>query len=245
LARNSNGTPKAQKLERVDYGKPPSTLDPDGIFYDLRLNKEQIAFRDAIYDPDTRIVFCNSSAGTGKSVIAVGTAILMYHYRLYKGVTYIVAPYAEAKMGFLPGTVEEKVCAYLEPLRQAVLESNESPMHAIIQECPEDRKHGAFINAIAHSYLRGQTLSEQVVILEESQNYTEADLRKSLSRIKDDCKAIVIGHSEQIDLSNPSQSGFVRCLNHFASKGDPRVAVCELTRNYRGFISKTADEKWA
>lgn len=239
--------PKASRCgntTKIDYGTPPDRLDPDGHFYSIMLSPEQIKLRDAIWNPDVKIVFCDAPAGTGKSVVSVGTAIMMYRYGLCQGVTYVVAPYAEASMGFLPGDITSKVRAYLEPLTQAVLEANESPMHSIIQECPDDRKDMAYINAIAHSYLRGHTFSEQVVILEESQNFTEADLRKTLTRAKDDCKIIVIGHSKQIDLKNANSSGFVRCMKHFARKNDPRVVVCNLTHNYRGFVSRIADESW-
>jgi phosphate starvation-inducible protein PhoH len=242
LAKNPNGTPNTTKNA---FEEVPQRLDPDGKFYALCLSKEQIALRDAIWDPEIKIVFCNAPAGTGKSVVSVGTSIMMYRYGLYDGITYVVAPYAEASMGFLPGTVEQKVSAYLEPLKQAVLEANESPMHAIIQECPEDRRGAAFIDAIAHSYLRGHTFSRRIVIVDEAQNQTEFDLRKTLSRAKDDCKVIVVGHNRQTDLRNPANSGFVRCLKHFESKKDRRVAICELTHNYRGFVSRVSDEPWA
>lgn len=245
---NNQKSSSYRKKPRVPAGNPPERLCEDGIFNDLILSEEQMKFRDAIYDPEKKIVFCNSAAGTGKSVIAIGTAIIMYQYGLYDGITYIVAPYAEAKMGFLPGTVEEKISAYLEPLKQAVLESGESPMHTIIQESPVTQFKGdcpePYINAISHNYLRGQTLSRNIVIIEEAQNQTEFDLRKSLSRVKDDCKVIVIGHTRQVDLDNPGCSGFERCIEHFRSKNDDRVAICTLTTNYRGFVSRVADEAW-
>ena len=66
-------------------------------------------------------------------------------------------------------------------------------------------------------------------------------MKKVLTRIHDNCKVIVIGHSGQIDLySHPEKSGFVRYLDHF--KNDERCAVCELTHNHRGWISSWADE---
>lgn len=260
MAKNPNGTPKNSsasraglskigaarggKPTRCDYGEPPRTLDKDGLFYSLKLSDEQIKFRDAIWDEDKKIVFCDAAAGSGKSVVAVGTAVIMYRYGLYDGITYIVAPYAEHALGFMPGDFFEKTRNYMEPLRQALLEADVSPMHSIIQESEESEKSGAYINAISHNFLRGQTLSKQVVIIEEAQNYTEFDLRKALTRVKDDCKVIVIGHTGQVDLKSRSASGFQRCLSHFENKGDHRVSVCTLTHNYRGFVSRVADEIW-
>lgn len=250
-AENGNGIGKSKvgatrggKPSRCDYGEVPRSLDKDGLFFNLKLSDEQIKFRDAIWNPDTRIVFCDAPAGTGKSVIAIGTSIIMYRYGLYEGITYIVAPYAEQALGFMPGDLTDKISYYMEPLRQAVIEADESPMHSIIQESPESVKSGAYINAISHNFLRGQTLSKQIVILEEAQNYTERELRRALSRVKDDTKVIVIGHKGQIDLRNQVSSGFARCLAHFDGKHDARVAVCELTHNYRGFVSRVADEVW-
>ena len=70
---------------------------------------------------------------------------------------------------------------------------------------------------------------------------TVNELKKTLTRCHDDCKVIVIGHNLQCDLPNVSNSGFIRYLQHFDC-GDERVAICNLTKNYRGWISSKADE---
>ena len=81
----------------------------------------------------------------------------------------------------------------------------------------------------------------KVVIIDESQNLYLDELKKVLTRINDNCKTIVIGHTGQIDLyHNPEHSGFARYIEHF--KNDERTAVCELTKNYRGWVSTHADE---
>lgn len=238
------GATRGGRPSKCDYGEVPRSLDQDGLFFSLKLSDEQIKFRDAIWNPDVKIVFCDAPAGTGKSVIAIGTSIIMYRYGLYDGITYIVAPYAEQALGFMPGDLTDKISYYMEPLRQAVLEADESPMHSIIQESIESEKEGAYINAISHNFLRGQTITKQIVVIEEAQNYTEHELRRALSRVKDDTKVIVIGHRGQIDLRNQTSSGFARCLAHFEAKQDNRVAVCTLEHNYRGFVSRVADEVW-
>ena len=87
---------------------PPKDLK-NHIFYGLNLDAEQILFRDAIYSKDNDIVFCEAAAGTGKTLISVATAILMCEYGMYDGITYIVAPTQEEKLGFLPGDAESKV----------------------------------------------------------------------------------------------------------------------------------------
>ena len=69
----------------------PSTLK-DYPFYGLNLDEEQKNFRDAVWDPETIITFCNARAGTGKTTIAVGVAYLLYYYGIVDGITYVVSP---------------------------------------------------------------------------------------------------------------------------------------------------------
>ena len=169
-------------------------------FYGLDLDEDQKHFRDAIYNPDKLIILCNSKAGTGKSTIALGTANILVQYGLYNGIVYIVAPTMEQKQGYLPGTVEEKTAPYIEPLLDA-MSTLEIPPNALISD---DNilalKNGdAYIQYLAHTYLRGCNFENKVVIIEESQNFYFDELKKVLTRIHDSCKVIVIGHTEQCD----------------------------------------------
>lgn len=79
-----------------------------------------------------------------------------------------------------------------------------------------------------------------MIILDESQNYTVNDLKKTLTRCSDDCKIIVIGHDKQCDLENAQSSGFVKYIEHF--RGHEHCEVCALTINHRGWVSQFADE---
>jgi predicted ribonuclease YlaK len=213
----------------------------DHLFYGLILDDEQKAFRDAIWDPEKLIVFCNAKAGTGKTLIATATANLLVQYGRYDGIVYVSSPTQEGKLGFLPGEVSDKVAVYSEPLLEPLIKLNINPSTAIHQYDIMNQKNGtSYINATTHVYLRGCNFENKVVILDETQNYYCDELKKTLTRISDNCKVIVIGHNGQIDLyHNPENSGFVRYLNHF--KDDPRTAICELTTNHRGWISSHAD----
>lgn len=220
----------------------PRTLD-DHPFYGLKLDDEQKVFRDAIWNPEKLIVFCNAKAGTGKTLVATATADLLVQYGRYDGIVYISAPTQEGKLGFLPGEITEKTFIYNEPFFEALLKLNINPHTNVKQLLKiEDQKNGSgYIEAITHVYLRGCNFENKVVILDETQNYYCDELKKTLTRMSDSCKVIVIGHSGQIDLyHNPENSGFVRYLEHF--KDDPRTAVCELKTNHRGWISSHADD---
>lgn len=211
----------------------------------MKLNKEQTEFRDAIWDRSKDIVFCNSKAGCGKTTVAFATALMMVRYGLFDGITYVVSPYGESKQGYLPGSIFQKSQIYFSPVYDALEACGQNSNSIMCQEDPETQKYGEpIVNCITHTFLRGTNILGKIVILDEVQNYTEDDLRKTLTRIGKKTKTIVIGHSGQIDLPNKKLSGFEKCIRHFKSKNDPRTSFSELTENFRGWVSQTADEPW-
>ena len=214
---------------------------PKNAFYGMTLDEEQAAFVAAIKDLSKTIVFCDAPAGTGKTTLAMGAAnILVQDKRnTLEGIVYIVSPYGEGKQGYLPGSITEKSEVYYEPAYQAMIEVGMNPNADVYSESMVSRKKGeAFVKMLTHTYLRGTNLRNKVVILDESQNYTTADLKKVLTRCHDNCKVIVIGHTGQIDIRGGS--GFARYLEHF--EGQEKCAVCRLTTNHRGWLSTYADE---
>ena len=210
-------------------------------FYNMTLDEEQRAFVAAIMDLGKTIVFCDAPAGTGKTTLAMGAANMLVKDKRneLEGIVYIVSPYGEQKQGYLPGSITEKSEVYYEPAYQAMIEVNMNPNADVYSESMVNKKRGeAFVKLLTHTYLRGTNLQNKVVILDESQNYTVAELKKVLTRCHDTCKVIVIGHTGQIDIQRGS--GFARYLDHFA--GHARCAVCKLTTNHRGWLSTFADE---
>ena len=231
----------AKKTQKVnEYGDPPKTLK-DQPFYGLALDDEQKAFAEAIWSPENLIVFCDSKAGCGKTTIAVGVANMLVQYGFYDGIVYIAAPVQEEKLGYMPGDLQDKVSFYFDSLYQALIKLNINPNTAINQANIENQKNGTgYIDTITHVFLRGQNLENKVVIVEESQNLYLDELKKVLTRIHDNCKTIVIGHTKQCDLyHNPERSGFAPYIEHF--KNESYAQICELTKNYRGKVSEHAD----
>ena len=230
----------ARKSISISYDNPPETL-LEHPFFGFKLDEEQVKFRDAIWNKDNLIVFCNARAGTGKTTIATATADLLVKYGFYKGIVYIASPTQEQKQGYLKGTIEEKSEPYFEPFYQALEKIGVNLNTATYADIMNEKNGTAYIECMTHTFLRGCNFENKVIILDEAQNYYTDELKKVLTRIHDNCKVVVIGHSGQIDLyNNPQNSGFVRYLNHFSK--DDRCAVCQLTHNYRGWISNFADE---
>lgn len=213
---------------------------PKNMFYHMMLDEDQIAFVEAIKNPEKTIIFCDAPAGTGKTTLAMGAAQILVQDKRndLEGIVYIVSPYGEQKQGYLPGSITEKSEVYYEPAYQAMIEVGMNPHTDVCSESMTSKKKGeAYVKMLTHTYLRGTNLQKKVVILDESQNYTVPELKKVLTRCHDSCKVIVIGHTGQIDIRGGS--GFARYLEHF--DGHEKCAVCKLTTNHRGWLSTYAD----
>ena len=117
-------------------------------------------------------------------------------------------------------------------------------INKVIKELnPNGEKEGdTFVSCKSHTFLRGTNIdSRTILIIDEAQNFYFDELKKVLTRVKDGTKVIVMGHDGQCDiLKNRECSGFVPYLNWF--KGREGVAVCSLTENHRGWVSRIADE---
>ena len=230
-----------RKAFEENYKECPDTLERHP-FYGLQLDEEQKIFRDAIWSSDNDIVFCDAMAGCGKTLIAVATANLLVQYGRYDGIVYVVSPVQEQKIGFLPGTPEEKIGIYGAPLYDALAKLGINAYSAVNQASVVNQKTGTgYIDCISHVYLRGCNLENKVVIIEESQNYYLDELKKTLTRVCDSSKVICIGHRGQCDLYHSAEcSGFVPYLEHYSEH--ERCQVCRLTTNHRGWVSQWADQ---
>lgn len=209
-------------------------------FYGLDLDQQQEAFVKAILSRDKVAVFCNAAAGTGKTTLAMGAANMLVQDKrnAIDGIIYIVSPYGESRQGYLKGDLTEKSEVYFEPAYQAMLEVNMNPNSDVCHESMASKKRGdGFVKLITHTYLRGPNMKNKVVIIDEAQNYTVSELKKTLTRLHDSCKAIVVGHTGQVDITG--RSGFAKYIEHFRGQG--RTEICELTTNYRGWLSSYAD----
>lgn len=235
---------KRNSYQYTSADKAPEILD-DELFYGLALDEDQKNFRDNIWDKNKIVVICNSRAGTGKSTIALGTANLLVQYGRYDGIVYIMAPTQEQKQGYLPGGLEEKSAPYMEPLVEAMNTLGIAPNALINDNDMSSMKNGdAYIKFTVDTYLRGCNFENKVIIVDESANFYFDEMKKVLTRIHDNCKVIIIGHDGQCDLyKHKERSGFIPYLNAFEKiKEDPRVAICKLSINHRGWFSNFCDD---
>lgn len=232
----------AKKKVVMDYvGDPPREFKEKEDFYGFELDEHQLRFANAIWNPGIDIVWVNARAGSGKTLIATGVANLLVRYGFFDNIVYIMSPYGDRKQGWLPGSITEKSSVYFEAFYQALVKCNVNTQTAINTESMVNQKNGTgYITCITDTYLRGSTLDNAVIIIDEAQNYTASQLKTVLTRVGDHAKVVVIGHELQCDLDEPSRSGFKDYIEHF--RGQERTAFCNLVNNYRSWISRHADE---
>jgi phosphate starvation-inducible protein PhoH and related proteins len=203
------------------------------LFYGLgpKLTFEQQHYLNEI--DDKQIVLANCKAGTGKTTVAVAAAkYYVESNSKIDGLVYLFNPTEEDEMGFRPGDQGTKESAYLRPLYSALAEVGEQP-EAV-------NRQGGWIVGESHTFYRGDNVQNKFVIIDEAQNWTKPKLKKALTRFHDSCKVVVIGHTGQCDLPNPSLSGFIYALDHF-SKVPDRAGIVELSKNFRGWLSNYSD----
>jgi phosphate starvation-inducible protein PhoH and related proteins len=152
------------------------------------------------------IVFGVGPAGTGKTYLAMAQAV---QYLLAKKVSRVILarPAVEAgeKLGFLPGDLQEKVNPYLRPLYDALYDMMETEKATRLVE-------RGTIEVAPLAFMRGRTLNDAFVILDEAQNTTPEQMKMFLTRLGFGSKAVVTGDITQIDLPNPKASGLVEAL---------------------------------
>ena len=152
------------------------------------------------------LLFATGPAGTGKTFLAVALAVKALKAGSVRRII-LCRPAVEAgeKIGFLPGDMKEKLDPYMQALYDALNEM-------IPQRRLEDMIEERIVQIAPLAFMRGRTLGDAVVILDEAQNATVAQLKMFLTRMGDNSKFIVTGDETQIDLPHKSDSGLVHAL---------------------------------
>ena len=149
------------------------------------------------------VTFAIGPAGTGKTYLAVATAVTALQEREVSRII-LTRPAVEAgeRLGFLPGTLYEKIDPYLNPLYDALFEMMDAEAFSRLME-------RGTIEVAPLAYMRGRTLNDSFIILDEAQNTTPEQMKMFLTRLGFGSKAVVNGDSTQIDLPSGQASGLV------------------------------------
>ena len=160
---------------------------------------------DAYYEND--MIFAVGPAGTGKTYLSIALAVKALKEKTAKKII-LCRPAVEAgeKLGFLPGDIKDKIDPYLQPLYDAL----EDMLPGVkLQDMMEKR----IIQICPLAFMRGRTLSDAIVILDEAQNTTPAQLRMFLTRMGWNTKMMITGDLTQVDLPKQSKCGLREALS--------------------------------
>ncbi|MDO4550744.1 MAG: PhoH family protein [Planctomycetia bacterium] len=167
------------------------------------------------------IVFCVGPAGTGKTYLAVAAAVSAMKSGQIKRII-LVRPAVEAgeSLGFLPGDLKAKIDPYLRPLFDALRDMMDPQM---VRRMTEEE----IIEMIPLAYMRGRTLNDAFIILDEAQNTTASQMKMFLTRLGHHSRMIISGDITQIDLPHNTTSGLVDAINRL--ENIPHIAVVKMS----------------
>lgn len=168
------------------------------------------------------VTFAIGPAGTGKTYLAVALAVEALKHHLIRKIV-LVRPAVEAgeSLGYLPGDLQAKINPYLRPLLDAIHEMIDYDQ--IKQYMEQD-----VIEVIPLAYMRGRTLNEAFIILDEAQNTTVAQMKMFLTRMGEDSKIVIAGDTTQVDLPQHTRSGLVDAVSRLQGIGG--IAEMRLTK---------------
>ncbi|MFM8572537.1 MAG: PhoH family protein [Pirellula sp.] len=169
----------------------------------------QAAYIDAIRMHD--LTLCSGPAGCGKTYLAVATAVEAYRAKSIRKIV-LVRPAVEAgeSLGYLPGDLKEKLNPYLRPLLDAINEMVDFDQVKFLME-------QEVIEVIPLAYMRGRTLNQAFIILDEAQNATVAQMKMFLTRMGEGSKVVVSGDTSQVDLPSGVTSGLRDAIQRLGS----------------------------
>jgi phosphate starvation-inducible PhoH-like protein len=179
----------------------------------------QARYIQSIRDHD--ITFAIGPAGTGKTYLAVALAVeALKHHHIRKIVLVRPAVEAGESLGFLPGDLQAKINPYLRPLLDALREMMDAEQ---VRRYMDDD----VIEVVPLAYMRGRTLNNAFIIMDEAQNTTVSQMKMFLTRMGEGSKVVVSGDVSQIDLPAHAKSGLVDALHRL--HGIPGTVNVKLT----------------
>jgi phosphate starvation-inducible protein PhoH and related proteins len=210
-------------VQDAEHPSPAEVLSDEALSHRGRVIRPktlgQKRYLDAIRS--STVVFSIGPAGTGKTYLAMAMAVLALKRKEVNRII-LTRPAVEAgeRLGYLPGTLFEKIDPYLRPLFDALHDMMDAEQLAVHME-------RGIIEVAPLAYMRGRTLNDSFIVLDEAQNTTPEQMKMFLTRLGFGSKAVVTGDVTQVDLPDGRRSG-LRIVRNILT-GIDGVTFCELT----------------
>jgi phosphate starvation-inducible PhoH-like protein len=218
---------KIKNSEKLENTKVSQLNVIDNKFIKVK-NLNQFKYLEII--DNSTITFGIGPAGTGKTFLAVASAVKMYAENKIKKIV-LTRPAVEAgeRLGYLPGDLSQKIDPYLVPLFDSLeyFFGNETLKYLI------DKRN---IEIVPLAYMRGRTLNDACIILDEAQNATISQIKMFLTRLGENSKMIITGDETQIDLNNRTFSGLKKTRKTLSKIEEVSVLEFENTDIVRNKI---------
>jgi phosphate starvation-inducible PhoH-like protein len=215
---------KTNQDENIDSWLPPAQNSLTKINIDLKCkNERQKQFVKLIEAKD--IIICAGPAGTGKTYIACAEALklLAKKSHIYKKIIIVksVTVLEGEEIGFLKGTMKEK----MEPFMISFMDN----FHKIIgKELTRSLEHQELIEIMPLAYIRGRSIDNTIIIVDEAQNISLKNMRSTMTRLGDNSKMIIVGDTRQIDIGKKEVSSLERVVNYFNNVDE--IGIMEFHR---------------
>jgi phosphate starvation-inducible PhoH-like protein len=205
--------PKAEEQHsRQELTTPKFNLEKLSIDFKCKNNNQKKLVK---LINDNQIIICSGPAGTGKTYLACAQALKLLKSpdTFFKKIILVksVTTLADEEIGFLKGTMEEKMfpftISFLDNFHKLIGEANTTHM----------MKDG-LIEVMPLAYIRGRSIDNAIIIVDEAQNITQKNMRSTMTRIGEDSKIIITGDSKQIDIKNKKLSSLDLVVKLFSEK---------------------------
>jgi len=213
----------------------------EGIWAIKPRNREQRFALDALLDDNVKLVTLMGKAGTGKTLLAMAAGLkCTVADRAFRRLVVARPTISVGKeIGFLPGTLEEKLNPWMQPIHDALELLGDLNMGRENRRTSDLLRAGAIV-VEALSYIRGRSIANQFMIIDEAQNLTPLEVKTILTRVGQGTKIVFTGDPYQID--NPYVDSASNGFNYLVSKfrGQPLAAHVELQRGERSDLAELA-----
>ncbi len=229
LARYNPFTNKIRKIDKQSaYGIQPR-------------NAEQTFALEVLLDPDVKLVTLTGKAGTGKTLLALASALKQSESFDQILLARPIVALGNKELGFLPGDEKQKIAPYMQPLFDNLLViKNHIPYGGVESRNIEDMQKSKKLEIEALAYIRGRSLSEMICIVDEAQNLTPHEIKTIITRAGEGTKMVFAGDLQQIDSPylDAQSNGLAYVIDKMS--GQDLFAHVNLVKGERSRLSEVA-----